>query len=477
MSRWIDRAEETAASVDEGFSGFAAYDFEIGVCLQVFLCMAKRKDRAHGVKKRISIFFLSLHSRRVFCAVDRQIQIFTAACGEAQVCAVVPLHGCSGTGAEITALLGGNIEILHADFITVIEERYSGQGEQEGIRELELGRIQVVAGTDRVVVAGQNRDVAEILRVLIPCKILVQEAVDVAARIFLEIAVVLRVPVTVDTAAVVVVVAHQCGVASAHLIEDEVHIIAGAKGKGRIAPFRHHGRIGKFQVQHAAHVSPDRAGTAFFLIVVLDQRRSHIYAEAIAAVGQPEAHNVFERLAGRDRGRVAHALLPGFRHIQEAVIESRLALEEVEDIAAASLALAADIGKVLGAVEAELCPDKAVGILVLFDLLALAEPGVFLGCVAGDKIQKDTDALFVRLVKEVVEILVGTVAGRHFLVIADIVTRVFKRRIITGIDPERIAAQALDIIELFGDARDISDAVPVRIIKGLGIDLIEYCVF
>ena len=288
---------------------------------------------------------------------------------------------------------------------------------------------------------------------------------------------VLRVPVTVDTAAVVVVVAHQCGVASAHLIEDEVHIIAGAKGKGRIAPFRHHGRIGKFQVQHAAHVSPDRAGAGLFLVIVLDQGRGHIYAEAVAAVGQPEAHNVFERLTGRDRGRVAHALLPGLRNVQETVVESRLALEEVEDIASASLALTADIGKVLGAVEAELCPDKAVGILVLFDLLALAEPGVFLGCVAGDKVQKDADALFVCLFEEMVEIFVGAVAGGHFLVIADIVTCVFKRRIITGIDPERIAAQALDIIELFGDARDISDAVPVRIIKGLGIDLIEYCVF
>ena len=127
--------------------------------------------------------------------------------------------------------------------------------------------------------------------------------------------------------------------------------------------------------------------------------------------------------------------------------------------------------------EAELCPDKAVGILVLFDLLALAEPGVFLGCVAGDKVQKDADALFVRLFEEMVEIFVGAVAGGHFLVITDIVTCVFKRRIIAGIDPERIAAQTLDIIELFGDARDISDSVPVRIIKGLGIDLIEYCVF
>ena len=326
-------------------------------------------------------------------------------------------------------------------------------------------------------VAGQNRDVTEILRVLIPGKILVQEAVDIAARIFLEIAVILRVPVAIDTAAVIVVVAHQCGVAAAHLIEDEVHVVAGAKGEGRIAPFRHHGSIGKFQIQHAAHVSPDRACSTLLLIIVFDKGRGHIYTEAVASVGQPEAHDVFERLAGRDRGRVAHALLPGLRHIQEAVVECRLALEEVEDIASASLALTANIGKVLGAVEAELCPDKAVGILVLFDLLALAEPGVFLGCVAGDKVQKDTDALFVRLFEEVVEVLVGTVAGRHFLVIADIVTRVFKRRIVAGIDPERVAAQALDIIELFCDARDISDAVPVCIIEGLGIDLIEYCVF
>ena len=182
MSRRIDRAEETAASVDKGLSGFAAYDLEGSVRLQVFLCMAKRKDRAHGVKKRIGIVFLSLHSGCVFCAVNRQIQIFAAACGEAQVRTAIPLHGRSGAGAEITALLGGNIEIFHADFITVIEERHAGQGEQEGIRELELSRIQVITGADRVVVAGQNRDVTEILRVLIPGKILVQEAAPTSLR-------------------------------------------------------------------------------------------------------------------------------------------------------------------------------------------------------------------------------------------------------------------------------------------------------
>ena len=79
-------------------------------------------------------------------------------------------------------------------------------------------------------IAGQDGNIAQVFRVLIPVKILVQEAVYIAAGVFFEIAVVLRVPVPVNAAAVIVVVSHQRGIAAAELIENEVHVVTAAQG-------------------------------------------------------------------------------------------------------------------------------------------------------------------------------------------------------------------------------------------------------
>ena len=298
-----------------------------------------------------------------------------------------------------------------------------------------------------------------IFGVLIPLQILVKETGYAAACIFLEITVIFCIPVSVNAAAVVVIVAHQCGVTAALLVENEVHVVAAAQGQGRIAPFRHHRGIRELEVQHAAHILPDRTGTALLLIVVFDQGGSHVYAEAVAAVGEPEPHDVLKSLAGSDGRRIAEALLPGFGHLVETVIEGGLALEEVQNIAAASLALTADIGESAGALEAEIRPDEAVGVFIFLHLLAFDKPGVLLGSMAGDQVKKDPDALLMGFVKETVKIFVGAVTGCHFFVVADVVTCIFKRGVVAGIDPESVAAKALNIIQLFDDPVEISDAV------------------
>ena len=170
--------------------------------------MAQSKNRAYSIQKGGGILLLHLNGRSIRADVHRKIEIGGFAFGEAQVSAVVPLHRSSGTCAEVAAFLGGHFEVLHADLIAIVQERYSGKCEEEGVSKLKLGRIQVVAGTDRVVVAGQNGDVAELFCVLVPVEILVEEAGYAAAGIFFEVTVILRVPVAVNTAAVVVIVAH-----------------------------------------------------------------------------------------------------------------------------------------------------------------------------------------------------------------------------------------------------------------------------
>ena len=193
-------------------------------------------------------------------------------------------------------------------------------------------------------------------------------------------------------------------------------------------------------------------------------------------MGEPEPHDVLKSLAGSNGCRIAEALLPGLGHLVEAVIEGGLALEEVQNIAAASLALTSDIRKAAGAPEAEIRPDEAIGVFVFLCLLAFDKPGVLLGSMTGDQVKKDPDALLMGLVKETVKILVSAVARSHFFVIADVVTGIFKRGVVAGIDPERIAPKALYIIQLFNDPVNIPDAVTVCILERLGIDLIENCV-
>ena len=43
-----------------------------------------------------------------------------------------------------------------------------------------------------------------------------------------------------------------------------------------------------------------------------------------------------------------------------------------------------------------------------------------------------------------------------------------------GIDPQSVAAQGADVVQFFGDAVQIANAVPVGIPERLGIDLVEY---
>ena len=82
-----------------------------------------------------------------------------------------------------------------------------------------------------------------------------------------------------------------------------------------------------------------------------------------------------------------------------------------------------------------------------------------------------------RRVKQAHQILVGAVAGRHLFVVPHIVARILEGGIKAGVDPQCIAAQLLDIVQLFNDAGDVTDAIAVGIVEGLRINFVENCVF
>ena len=123
---------------------------------------------------------------------------------------------------------------------------------------------------------------------------------------------------------------------------------------------------------------PYLAGPSLLFIIIFYQRGSHIHAESVASVREPETHHIFNSLPGSNSGSVTKTLLPWFGDLVETVIESRLTFKEVQNIAAASLAFSSYIRKTIRCLKAEIRPDKAVGIFVFLSLLAFTEPWVFL---------------------------------------------------------------------------------------------------
>ena len=90
-----------------------------------------------------------------------------------------------------------------------------------------------------------------------------------------------------------------------------------------------------------------------------------------------------------------------------------------------------------------------------------------------DEIEQDPHPPPVRFRKERVHLFVRPVARGDSVVIAHVVTRVLKRRGEAWIDPDRVDAERLKIIQLTENARQIPDSIAVRIMKALRIELIE----
>ena len=141
-------------------------------------------------------------------------------------------------------------------------------------------------------IAGKHRDIAISLRLLVFRQIILEEAPYIAAGTAPEIAVV---------TAFGLIVAQQRIVAVIVMIQIEIHVKTSlVNGGGRIGPFADHRRLRIILVQHPANVPPDCGGGAFAFIVVFDQRISHVHTESVAALIQPEAHNVFHGFSGRE---------------------------------------------------------------------------------------------------------------------------------------------------------------------------------
>ena len=108
---------------------------------------------------------------------------------------------------------------------------------------------------------------------------------------------------------------------------------------------------------------------------------------------------------------------------------------------------------------------------------ALAEPPVLRGGVIDHQVHDDADAPAPGLGNEVFHVRHGAVFRVDVPVIADVIAVVGVGGNIYRGEPDGVHPQGLDVVQAADDAGNVPDAVPVRVLKAPGIDLIDDRVF
>jgi len=200
-----------------------------------------------------------------------------------------------------------------------------------------------------------------------------------------------------------------------------------------------------------------RRGRVVAKLLVLDETVDRVEAEAVGAAPAPEANDALHRLD----------------HLRVAPVEvGLLRVERVHVPAAAALVPApgrpAESGDpvVRGPLDGR--PDVPVRML--------AEPGVLDRGVAEDQVEQDAEPPLARSLDELVEVLERAQLRVDRGVVRDVVPEVGQRRGVDRRKPEGVHAEPGEVVEPLGDPAEVADAVPVGVLEGAGIDLVDDCV-
>src|SRR5690554_1376683 len=172
----------------------------------------------------------------------------------------------------------------------------------------------------------------------------------------------------------------------------------------------------------------------------------------------------------------------GLLHLGVVEVQVRLRGQEVVQVvlAAAWLPLpghaAEDRHPVVGwgAVGAGVGPHVPVGLGVVAALSALAEPRVLGRGVAEHLVDHHPDPERVRALEQGVEVGHGAEHRVDVAVVGDVVAEVVHGRAEERRDPDRVGAQAGDVVHAFDDARQVADAIAVGIHEAARVDLVDH---
>ena len=128
------------------------------------------------------------------------------------------------------------------------------------------------------------------------------------------------------------------------------------------------------------------------------------------------------------------------------------------------------IGRAVGGA---VTPNVPIVLGIISAGLGFDEPGMFIGSVVQNHIHQDLQPPGVGLPEQNLHIFQVTEERIDVLIIGNIVTIVILGRLKHRRQPDGIHAQALDVIQLLGNAPDIAQAVTVGVTETAGIDLIN----
>ena len=119
-------------------------------------------------------------------------------------------------------------------------------------------------------------------------------------------------------------------------------------------------------------------------------------------------------------------------------------------------------------------PDVIVGVTEVGRFLRLEEPLVLVRGVAGHQVHHDLDAARMGGPDQLDEVRIGAEALVHPVEVDDVVAAVRPPRHIHGVEPDGGHADGLDIVQAGQDAFEVAVTVPVAVLEGRRIDLVEH---
>jgi hypothetical protein len=189
----------------------------------------------------------------------------------------------------------------------------------------------------------------------------------------------------------------------------------------------------------------------------------HVHAEAVDSLLQPPRHHLVDVLANAGVSPVQVGL---FRVEQVEVPRAALL------VVAPGLPAEQRVPVVRPLVGVALAPDVVV-VVRFHPVPGPLEPLVFVRGVVDDQVHDETDVAVVEPVSQRLPVVHGPVLLVDRPVVADVVAVVGPRGLVDGIEPDDVDAQVAEVIELLDDAGDVADAVAVRVVETLGVDLVD----
>ncbi|VCU07348.1 hypothetical protein RHODGE_RHODGE_00450 [Rhodoplanes serenus] len=443
--------------------------------------LAHRDHALHPVVERRGAARLRLHVDGLI-AVDRihdgrQIEPGRITTREAAVAIRGPLH----RRAHAVAIAQIDV-VAHADLVAVVDDRGAGQGQEQAVHQLDLaaivvhqrrqaapdaeidagarigriGRPQIVAlgvghhfQRQLVVIAQEQRPLAVRRNV----RRLAQDVVDGEAVLLGDRHVDARHQREVERHVAFVALAE----IGAHVLRPLVRL-GEQEGAGRVG------------VELGPQLLDDRVGLRQVLVdgaFALAQIRDGIEPETVDAEIEPAAHHLHHR--------------PQDARIVE--VEIGLVGEEAVPIVGARLRIEGPV-RLLGVGEDD--PGVEVLLVGIAPHVPVArigagpaaprplEPRMLVGGVVDDQLGDDLEAAPLRLLHEAAEVLHRAEVGIDPPIIGDVVAVVAAGARIERQEPQRGDAEVLEIVELRGQAAEVTDPVVVAVEERLDVDLIDH---